>query len=562
MLSTVIFKENGTKQVLKNVIKVFLNDNCVEAIKLPQLTEEEIATKIAAIRPLILSGNTERNRVLAWLENPNYGEISEGEINLLASEFMNTFIAQKTIEVKIAGEWYFLKTYKSFSRRFDNGDFEYISLFRNSDTYKMSSNEENKYIYLTKRDFDYQAYYSLVDLDFWTVLEATEEEFEIQKQEILAHRFDNMDFERALRNHAPIEIMISKNPDENSCQLLMQGYINSYDSDEKKTLVNHLLNSYSQQQLTRVPLNLQDVLRVLEDDKEFSLNIRGTVVNYVYNYRNCCLTANKHICERCGNIVNEENVLIDGDGTPICRGCAISGTFARVKEYHCTREFFHPMERGTGKASDRSLFGCEIEMIKKRNHSEERLFNSEIANFCYGGGNRAKFEHDGSLGNRGEEMITQPLSKSWILENMTDWLNALGQIYQVNNDCGLHVHVDKNALTMEQWDSIYRFLAANHTSLSNVGAIRPSKYYCNYNKIDEAVECNPNSPHSYQTSNDHGNPINFLGNHGSANGRTVEFRFFDGTLDPEKWMKNIKFVFTLLDLAEEGKLPTTRIKII
>lgn len=561
MLSTVIFKENGTKQVLKNVIKVFLNDNCVEAIKLPQLTEEEIATKIAAIRPLILSGNTERNRILAWLENPNYGEISEGEINLLASEFMNTFIAQKTIEIKIAGEWYFLKTYKSFSKRLENGDFEYKSLFRNSDTYQMSSNEDNKYVYLVKRDFEYQGY-QLVDLDFWTVLEATEEEFEVQKQEFLAHRFDNMDFERALRNHAPIEIMISKNPDENSCQLLMQGYINSYDSDEKKTLVNHLLDSYSQQQLTRVPFSLQDVLRVLEDNKEFSLNIRGTVVNYAYNYRNCSLTADKHICERCGNVVNEENALTDGDGTPICRGCVLSGTFKRVKGYHSTREFFHPMERGTGKASDRSLFGCEIEMIKRSNHSEEKFFNSQIADFCYGGGNRAKFERDGSLGDCGEEMITQPLSKSWILENMTDWLNALGQIYRVNNDCGLHVHVDKNALTMEQWDSIYRFLAANHASLSNVGAIRESKGYCNYDRIDDAVEYRPSSPHSYQTDNDHSNPINFLGNHGSAHGKTVEFRFFDGTLDPEKWMKNIKFVFTLLDLAEEGKLPTTRIKII
>lgn len=555
MLSVIIYKGNGEKRVLARVSKTFLTDNCVEAIKLPQLTDEEIENKISALRPIILSGSTERNNIINWLENPVYNEITEGDLPALASEFLNSFLGEKEIQVKLNGEWYHLKGYSSFNKKLQAGDTSTLTAFTNEDCLRIG-----EVYFLKNRPYQY----NLSGQDRFTIIyEGTLDGFVNYCEEERANFYSSITFEQGLIENIPLVILMEKEPSTSSSRILELIEANNwrgYTPVQKRKIFLKVINYDNT--LERPIRNLTTILRQTEGNFEFDLVIGGIPIHY--KWENRCLSSDKAICDRCGAIMDTEanSVLTAGDGSVICRSCAISGNFVRVNGYHNTAEFFHPMERGNGKASDRSLFGCEIEMIHKRGFTEEAFFTSPVADYCFGGGNRAKFERDGSLSSGGEEMITQPMSKSWILENMENWLKELGKLYRTDSSCGLHVHVDKNVLTGEQWDSIYQFLAKNYEELSDVDAIRHSKHYCDYRNITEAVENQPDSPHTYQRWNDHSCPINFLGNHGSAEGKTVEFRFFDGTLDPEKWMKNIKFVFTLLDLAEAGKLPNKKIRII
>ncbi len=540
MLSLTV-KINGTERIPSNVTRIFLSDNGVEAIKMPQLTEEEVTQKREELRPLILSGNSERNRVYRWLESPVYEEITEGELNMLASEFLNAF-REKQLNVKINGEWYEMKAYKnSFQSMVGGGEYTQES-YQGLVYYKLRDN--NLLVSLP-----IQQETSLMDLDNWFVFH-NEEGLKHCIDEYLANRFNAMSFAEASSNHAPIEVLLQKRIQRNTN---LDYLVNAYEAkgSELRPLVEKILNvkmnilQYS---------NIQKLLKFSSyPEVSFKLTQGAEEVEVRWDGETC--HCERQFCPHCGNITT--TLYVDGDGTQFCPSCY--SRITRVKGYHSTREFFNPMRRGTGKASDRSLYGCEIEMIKKNNHSESSFFESDIAKFCFENENRAKFEHDGSLGYRGEEMITQPLSKAWILSNMRDWLTALNTLYCVDSNCGLHIHVDKSVLNEEQWNRVFRFLGSNHRSLSAKDVIRRSKNYCNYSRIDEAVR--DSNPCRHQRYNDHSNPINFLGNHGHAEGKTVEFRFFDGTLDPDKWMKNISFVFQILDLAESGELPETTIKI-
>jgi hypothetical protein len=155
------------------------------------------------------------------------------------------------------------------------------------------------------------------------------------------------------------------------------------------------------------------------------------------------------------------------------------------------------------------------------------------------------FKKDGSLNYGGFEVVSHPASiQWWRRKDVSKWFNYLdeqGYHSWGSNNCGMHVHISRDALTPLQWWRVAKVLSFQWFTFAvsrrkDLSELRSWAYWPMYE-----------SPRAYlervSTSERH-RAVNM------SNDNTVEIRIFKGTLLPSSFKRNLELVNALLRYAK------------
>lgn len=209
--------------------------------------------------------------------------------------------------------------------------------------------------------------------------------------------------------------------------------------------------------------------------------------------------------------------------------------------------------------NSRRYFGIELE-TELRTMNDVAVYTTRLHDLMNANDvdfETIKFERDGSL-NNGVEIITQPMSMAYILENkdkfkeMLELIDSMRATSHDNGRCGMHVHVSKTEISNDVHDNLWLIFECFHKELT-IFSRRTNMNWCNFmceslrrnhvNYIDKEY-VRYNKP----TSNDHHSAIN------NGNSNTTEFRIFRGTTNFQTFMANIQLVDNLVSIAREDNI--------
>lgn len=196
------------------------------------------------------------------------------------------------------------------------------------------------------------------------------------------------------------------------------------------------------------------------------------------------------------------------------------------------------------------FFGIELEV--------ERMEKSETSR-----GDMAKkienkawyFKNDGSL-NNGFEIVTHPLTFSYIKHSAKDFESALNELscnaynsYNANT-CGMHIHISKKAFGTWQLYKFMKFFAENVPFIVAISQRKMDKLVQWAN-----IEDNDENALMYKAKKKEGNSARYVAIN-LQNYSTIEVRIFRGTLNFNSFMKNIEFIHALYMFTKESKIIT------
>ena len=169
--------------------------------------------------------------------------------------------------------------------------------------------------------------------------------------------------------------------------------------------------------------------------------------------------------------------------------------------------------------------------------------------------------HDGSLSSKGIEFISHPLSYKYMLSQETkyrelfDHLVNLGYKSHNTTDCGLHFHVtrpqnskiiDRIILFMETYkEEIITLSRRKSDEINRWSRFLSDKRTSTNEKVIKSLDYivkNKDTCDRYMALN-------------LTNSKTIEFRFFKGTLKYETFMADFEFINNLVELASDLELP-------
>lgn len=272
------------------------------------------------------------------------------------------------------------------------------------------------------------------------------------------------------------------------------------------------------------------------------------VSGYGYVCGDCLENGDFRECDNCGRYYHYEDGEWDAnDECWYCNNCVdCHGGSVRVMGYHTFGDFryrprFSPDEIAAGKVP--LLFGVELEC-------DRGSFVGEDFKRWAEDGDLVHFEHDGSLSNRGVELITQPCSLSFH-QNHIGWKDLtatlLRQGFRSHDTevCGLHVHVGRKGLaptTIVKMDVFVNRASAFFSRLARREVFYHSRY--DPNKLVDARKAR-------RTSGDRYTAVN------TTNEKTVEIRIFKGTLRAGTVIGTIELVHAMVKFLDS--VPIARI---
>lgn len=233
---------------------------------------------------------------------------------------------------------------------------------------------------------------------------------------------------------------------------------------------------------------------------------------------------------------------------------------------------------------DNILFGFELEAREDTSHYiENQLSPGQVAQKLKNEfGDLFVYERDGSIG-RGVEIISNPMSMGWYMENIEKFKKLLKMLDEMNyvstkgNKCGLHIHFNRKALgfNSKEYESLLQSVnqqniannidheRANQT-IENIVAIM-ELYKDELIKISGRNEDSINEWCKFETLN--GSEIKVIketakkkrkqgGSHGdrykvvnTTNKNTVEIRLCRGTLLWESFNTRIHLMYNIVNIA-------------
>ena len=172
-------------------------------------------------------------------------------------------------------------------------------------------------------------------------------------------------------------------------------------------------------------------------------------------------------------------------------------------------------------------------------------------------GKMVKFERDGSLHNGGCEIISQPMTPKYMIENrdkfkdMMDAINSMGGTSHDNGRCGLHFHVSRASLTEDAINEIY-FVVETFKKELIAFSRRQAFNYCafkdfstgtsyGYKYIDKDYFIRNKSTGHYCCLN-------------NANSNTLEFRFMRGTTNIRTFMASMEVIDNICNMVMNGDM--------
>jgi hypothetical protein len=160
---------------------------------------------------------------------------------------------------------------------------------------------------------------------------------------------------------------------------------------------------------------------------------------------------------------------------------------------------------------------------------------------------------DGSL-DYGCELVSHPLTigkhrnKNW--RTVLKWLKRNKALSYKGGKCGLHVHASRKSLNALQWARIDWFVWKCNRQLKNFSRRTDGQIesWCNFVAPAFPTRRNVIEYYAQRRCGSRYQAVNW------CNSKTVEFRMFRGTLNPERFWASLLLVNALLDFARETSI--------
>lgn len=301
--------------------------------------------------------------------------------------------------------------------------------------------------------------------------------------------------------------------------------------------------------------------RTFDENSEYS-NLYLHTDDYDHVYCEECYSDGYTTCEDCGEIVPVDTVLWDND-YPYCENCYYENGHSDDDDdgdNHMHDYSYKPSPHFHSADVNNNMFlGIELEIDKGGNvrsclNDLYDISDSEDLFYC---------KHDGSL-NDGIEIVTHPCDLKYHLNSFpwSDVINVAREHDFKSHDaktCGLHVHVSREAFGRNEdlqdlniakaiilvdrfWEELVNFSRRDYNQLER-WAKKPNARIYSYDTEKTAVNKMKRS-----SGHDRYKAINL------CNSKTVEFRFFRGTLNENTLKATLEFVSNLVSYVNKAQL--------
>lgn len=291
-----------------------------------------------------------------------------------------------------------------------------------------------------------------------------------------------------------------------------------------------------------------------------------TVDNDGDYYCDDCASEYLETCWHCGEVFLKDSMYYcDSEGEYICQGCYEDHYFTceECEEVfpdselvtndcccYCTTCYEHVMGSEYIHEYDykpEPVFSEEKERDKKLHIGVElEVQTEEIENkkpFCEDinsvfDENDIYLKYDGSLNDCGIEIVSMPMTFNYMKENNI-WGKIFNTIYDypmdINDECGLHFHIDKKYLDNKTIQNIDFMVNAFDTYFAEIGG-REFNSYCS--SVKKSIDDFGKSSGSRYLA------VNL------TNRDTVELRFCRSTDNFETFMERLKAIIKLVEFAK------------
>ena len=248
-------------------------------------------------------------------------------------------------------------------------------------------------------------------------------------------------------------------------------------------------------------------------------------------------------CSHCGKWHHHSLILENG----MCKKCDAEVHDVEIYPYHGWTRKTKFMSSDSEVVDDHTLYlGLEIEVQGDR--SNKNLVRP-IADIFH-------LESDSSISRGGFEMISQPMTFKYLVENIDriksvlDALSEAGMLAHDTNCCGLHIHT--SAAAYKNYDSMCRAGAIVNALRSEFEkfARRKSEHYCSYYNTSEFPT---QEEISALTSGDRYHSVNFENVQHRNWKKTVEYRIFRSTTVANTIMASAQIVVNIVNIANSNQ---------
>lgn len=265
-----------------------------------------------------------------------------------------------------------------------------------------------------------------------------------------------------------------------------------------------------------------------------------------------------YCCDECSEYYHEDDMnWNDETEENYCNNCMEQMESERIYSYH---EFRNWILYKTTNENPPFYIGFELEIQPKDGDTSNE---PEALKTIYDNLN-AICSHDGSLGCGGFEIVSHPQSFNFIVEHQQQLQNTLNALIRLNytshdnNQCGLHFHVtrpenpeviDRLWLILETYKK--EILLLSRRTNSQIG--RWAQFLSDANTTDaEKLKS------LYYIKKTDKNCTRYMALN-NENKKTIEFRFFKGTLKFPTFMACLEFINNLMTLCSNLSIPVEKI---
>jgi hypothetical protein len=260
-------------------------------------------------------------------------------------------------------------------------------------------------------------------------------------------------------------------------------------------------------------------------------------------------------CDSCGEVTHSRIAGGQG-GRNLCPACT-EEEMGLMDYYHKPLKLWFKSDEKEGTVSQSAFhMGFELEIACHSSYiNVETMCHvvKEIAGRSY-----LYTVHDGSIRDatkcEGMEAVSHPFTWQEYKRNGIDrWDELLmflrSKGYKADLEgIGFHVHTTKAAWGSHQIYKLLKFVYGNQKFIFNIAQREGNKHtVMNKEEFDEAVLV---AKDKKNRSQDHYNAINLNTNDGMHASNTIEFRIFQGTLEPILFHKNIEFVHSCYEFTK------------
>ena len=245
-------------------------------------------------------------------------------------------------------------------------------------------------------------------------------------------------------------------------------------------------------------------------------------------------------CSGCNNSFHVDDLWYDEHNDEyLCGNCRRVSTAENIHDYGYHPEAIFKKE----KWEDDLYLGIELEVLHEEFGDKSEKLIKYLKELKVD--DRFYFKHDGSLNDRGFEIITHPETLKSIHRNLKlvkifEWLNKNDFDSEKSGLCGLHVHINKAILEDLDITKMRLFFKVNEDKLH--------LYSKRAEESDYALYENREIKDIIQGDNDNGryNAINL-----NSSRDTIELRLFRGSLDYKRVLSIIQFSDALVRFVKK-----------